>query len=443
MSDIVEALVERTAAAVDAAAVRSFHDRLDGSLSESVDGSVRADALLDEVRACEELKNALSARQARATVALHEHQREVDAARGIRVAETARVVGSKVALARRCAPQQGSRLLGMAHAVVAEMPHTFEALRSGVISEYDATGLVAETACLSRDDRAQVDVAVQPELGRVGHRRLRAAAQKAAYQADPEAIAARRSKAESERRVSLRPAPDCMTWLTALLPVKDGVACYAALKAAADATATAEHPRGQVMADTLVERVTGRSPADGPDVQVNVIMPLDSLTGDVPADVPGYGPVPADLVREWMSDPEKVAKLRRLFSYPDSGDLVGMESSARCYSGLLADFIALRDRTCRTPFCDAPIRHTDHIAAHAKGGATSERNGEGLCERCNYVKEHPDYLVGGDAGETYVMTGGLTASSRPPAPPGQPPPTSSWITRTLMNIEWRQALARE
>ncbi|MGN6413611.1 HNH endonuclease [Flexivirga sp.] len=127
-----------------------------------------------------------------------------------------------------------------------------------------------------------------------------------------------------------------------------------------------------------------------------------------------------------------------MFSYPDTGDLIGMESTSRCYTGLLADFIALRDRSCRTPYCDAPIRHTDHIVAHAKGGATRERNGQGTCEGCNYVKNHPDHLIGGDAGETCVLTDGLTASSRPPAPPGHPPPTRSPISRTLMNIEFRQ-----
>ncbi|MBB2892266.1 DUF222 domain-containing protein [Flexivirga oryzae] len=302
-------------AAVTADAVRSFQDRLDGPLS--------TEDLLAEVRACEELKNALSARQARATVALHERQRERDTARGIRAADTARLVGSQVALARRIAPSQGSRLLGVARAVTQEMPHTFEALRAGVISEHDATTLVAETACLTKQDREQVDAAVRPELGRVGHRRLRAAAQAAAYAADPAAITARRSKAESQRRVSLRPAPDCMAWLTALLPVKDGVACYAALKAEADRAATPEHPRGQVMADTLVERVTGRAPADGVEVHVNLIMGLDSLTGDTPAEVPGYGPVPADLVREWFADPQKATQVRRLFAYPGTGDLVG------------------------------------------------------------------------------------------------------------------------
>lgn len=425
--------VERATCAFDASAVRAFHDRLDEAVTAD-----NLDDLLAEERALEEAKNAISARQARLTVEAHDRQRRLDLPRGINRATTARKVGSDVALARRSSPHLGSRLLGLAHAVVEEMPCTFQALAAGVISERDATDIVAATAYLSRQDRAGVDAAMVDELGNVSHRRLIAAAQAAAYRADPEAATARRAKAESERRVSLRPAPDCMTWLTALVPVKDGVACYAALKTAADVTATPEHPRGQVMADTLVERVTGRTTAEGPDVHVSLVMPLDSLTGDTPADVPGYGPVPADLAREWVADPEKAARVRRLFSYPNTGDLVGMESTSRCYSGLLADFVALRDRTCRTPFCDAPIRHTDHIVPHVRGGATDERNGQGLCERCNYVKEHPDYLVGGDGGETYVLTGGLIASSKPPAPPGHSPPTRSPISRTLMDIEFGQ-----
>lgn len=421
----------RSKSPVTADVLRSFHDRLDGLLD--------AGDLLAEVRACEELKNALSARQARATAALYDRQRARDFEGGVRRADTARAVGSQVAAARRCSPHQGSRLLGLARALVCEMPHTFEALRAGVIDEHAATGVVAGTACLSASDRERVDAAIRPELGRVGYRRLMAVTQDAAYRIDPEAIVARRAQAESARRVSLRPAPDCMTWLTALLPVKDGVACYAALKAEADRNATADHPRGQVMADTLVERVTGRAAGDAADVHVSLIMPLDTLTGDIPADIPGYGPVPADLAREWVSHPDKAVQLRRLFSYPDTGDLVGMESASRCYSGLLADFIALRDRTCRSPFCDAPIRHIDHITSHAAGGSTSERNAQGLCERCNYTKEHPDYLVGGDAGETVVVTGGIMVTSRPPAPPGHPPPTTSPIARTLMNIEFRSA----
>jgi len=74
----------------------------------------------------------------------------------------------------------------------------------------------------------------------------------------------RLSNTVNERRVSLRPAPDAMTRLTALLPVAQGVAGYAALSRHADTNiATGDaRGRGQVMADTLVERVTGQSTAE-------------------------------------------------------------------------------------------------------------------------------------------------------------------------------------
>lgn len=54
-----------------------------------------------------------------------------------------------------------------------------------------------------------------------------------------------------------------MTYLTALLPVVQGVAVWATLSAVADSLRSQgdERRRGQIMADTLVERVTGRQAA--------------------------------------------------------------------------------------------------------------------------------------------------------------------------------------
>ncbi|MGN6415268.1 HNH endonuclease, partial [Flexivirga sp.] len=103
--------------------------------------------------------------------------------------------------------------------------------------------------------------------------------------------------------------------------------------------------------------------------------------------------------------------------------------------------IIFRDHTCRTPWCTAPIRHIDHIQRHTDGGDTSERNGQGLCERCNYDKEHPDHHVTGTAAATITTIGGLTATSRPPAPPGLPPPTRSHVERTLIDITWHHDLS--
>jgi hypothetical protein len=71
---------------------------------------------------------------------------------------------------------------------------------------------------------------------------------------------------------------------------------------------------------------------------------------------PGGGP------ESWtVVDERSRATLRRLYRHPKSGALVAMESRSRCFPKGLVRFIGLRDQTCRTPYCDAPIRHCDHL----------------------------------------------------------------------------------
>lgn len=43
-----------------------------------------------------------------------------------------------------------------------------------------------------------------------------------------------------------------------------------------------------------------------------------------------------------------------------------MDSRARLFPAGLRRFIRARDDTCRTPYCDAPIRHLDHIVPPAR-----------------------------------------------------------------------------
>lgn len=83
--------------------------------------------------------------------------------------------------------------------------------------------------------------------------------------------------------------------------------------------------------------------------------------------------------------------LRRLYLEPATGELVAMDSKARYFPPALARLIRTRDQTCRTPWCDAPIRHIDHIRPHAEEGPTSYANGQGLCEACNHAKEAPGW----------------------------------------------------
>ena len=79
--------------------------------------------------------------------------------------------------------------------------------------------------------------------------------------------------------------------------------------------------------------------------------------------------------------------LTRIFTSPDGRDLLALDATARLFPPRLRAALILRDDTCRTPYCDATIRHADHIQSVAEGGPTSLRNGQGLCARCNYTKE--------------------------------------------------------
>jgi hypothetical protein len=146
---------------------------------------------------------------------------------------------------------------------------------------------------------------------------------------------------------------------------------------------------------------------------------------ETPAHVDGYGPVPAPVAREWLADPDAKVWIRGLYARAGDHALVGMDSARRRFAGNLRRFIAIRDQRCRTPWCDAPIRHTDHAERHADGGPTSVENSQGLCEACNHAKEAPGWstrLREDGSVETTTSTGRSYRSPvpRPPAYPVLP-----------------------
>jgi hypothetical protein len=93
-----------------------------------------------------------------------------------------------------------------------------------------------------------------------------------------------------------------MAMLSGYLPVEQGVACYAALRKHADgAVASGDgRTRDQIMADTMVARLTGQTAAADVNVELQIMMPLEALLdphSDKPATIPGYGPLPVDTAR--------------------------------------------------------------------------------------------------------------------------------------------------
>lgn len=82
---------------------------------------------MDQLQALEGLKAATAA-QARVTVAFDRSQRADQEGAGVPARRLGAGVAAQVALARRDSPVKGARHLGLAHALVEEMPHTLRAL---------------------------------------------------------------------------------------------------------------------------------------------------------------------------------------------------------------------------------------------------------------------------------------------------------------------------
>ncbi len=370
---------------------------LSGLAMGPVPEEIESSGLIDAIGVLESIKAAAAAAQARLSVAFDVAERERQAQLGIPAHRRGRGVAEQIALARRESPTRGSRHLGLAKALIQEMPHTWRGFASGELSEWRSTLIVQATAVLSREDREAVDGELAGQLDGLSDRQLAATARGAAYRVDPLAVVNARAVAEGERRVSLRPTPEAMSILTAYLPMAQGIAAYAALErhVAAQRAAGDVRSRGQIAADTLVERLTGQATADAVNIEVGLVITDAALlgAGTTPARIVGAGPLPAPAARALVRDTSGSVWVRRLLTSPIDGSVSEVERRRRLFTGHLRRILIHRDQVCRTPWCGAPIRHLDHATAASRDGATSLDNGQGLCERCNYAKEDPGWTT--------------------------------------------------
>ena len=396
---------------------------------------------IEQLRMLEQVKSAAAAAQARVTVAFEASQLARQEAAGVRRDQRGRGIGDQVALARGCPASQGARHLGFARAM-AEMPHTLALLTRGEVDEWTATVLVRETAILTLEDRKLVDerlcaMRIDTDTGAVSEpavlgqtpRRVELAARALAAELDPQAAVRRAAKAAGDRRVTLRPAPDTMSFLTGLLPVAQGVAAWASLRTAAKAIKAAgdERTESQVMADLFVQRLTGQATAHAVPAEIQLVMTPDTLLGtsDRPARI-GDTVIPAQTARDLADRTDAPRWLRRLFTDPLTGVLTGLDPRRRRFSAADSRFLRVRDQHCRHPGCDSPIADDDHVVRAADHGPSTCTNGQGLCEAHNLVKEIPGWTTrvtdprpGSHTVQITTPTGHTYQSQ---APPGLPPP---------------------
>jgi hypothetical protein len=146
-----------------AADLARFVDQL-----RNVDRGAPDPELIDQITELERIKSACAAAQAALTLTFHTSQTEGLTATRQREIRLHRSINTQIALARHDSPARGGRHVGAAKALIREMPHTYDALRTGEISEYRATLIIRETACLTVGHRRQVDQELAGTLTTMG-----------------------------------------------------------------------------------------------------------------------------------------------------------------------------------------------------------------------------------------------------------------------------------
>ena len=353
-----------------------------------------------------------------------------------------REAAREVSMLTRRSPAAASHSLAARRRLVVDMPEMLTALADSQVTAQDAYRTSRSFAPLTSAQRREADRLLGqrlPYLDGAGSQEWDDARAAAISLADPEGEARRHQVAKRERHVKVRRGAHGMAALSAHLPALYAALVRKRLSLEAVRLRAGGDRRGHqaIQADSLVDTLLGRGGGMEPvTLDIGVIITdrvlLDPGVGDL-AQIEGYGTVPAEAVRESLRGPLDAiiaadqharhaqhdpcdqhaqhdpcdqhasegasqdcpeesygpdgpalrAVLRRLYEHPRAPELVAIESHARAFPAALARFIRLRDRTCRGPHCNAPIRHIDHIHPHATGGPTSLDNGQGACACCN------------------------------------------------------------
>ncbi|HZI96065.1 MAG TPA: DUF222 domain-containing protein [Actinomycetales bacterium] len=370
-----------------------------------------------------------------------------------------RPAADELAPALRIAPRTASHLVAFTRRLDG-LPAAWDALGEGRLDHAQVRILDQVTQDLPAAARAAVETAALRWAGRRTPQQLRADLAAKAMEVDPSHAAVACERGVTERDASFRRSPlsGCgrLVTDTALIP---GTAAWLAVNTAAkNARKAGRRPDGtvedrtlaQLRADIVTALLTGQGDPLGGHVptpeelsrlaEVHVVVAADTLAGrdDLPAHIPGIGPVDADTARElatragWrrlVADPESgalqhigevvpapgpqrpedVSAVRQVVadprwahlfdvpvrpSYLDDG--TGYRPSAR-----LRRFVVTRDGGCIGPACFHPAvgGQLDHTINHGSRdddgrlGRTTDGNLGSECDRVHNSKTHGGWLL--------------------------------------------------
>jgi hypothetical protein len=362
---------------------------------------------VDVIAEWERVASWVAARQL-AAIAAFTRRREAAGEGEFPVDEVALAIG----LSRAAA---GDRL-HIAEQLDRRLPATAEALGRGQINLPKVRAVVDATAVLDPAVAAAVEQRVLPDAEHQTVGQLRAALAKAVLVEDPGGAEARHERARQGRKVTLHPQPEGMSGLWALLPADAAAAVYSAIDAHARQQPADDRGMDARRADALIAIITG---ADTTPMQplVQITVRAGTLLGEdeAPAELAGYGPIPAGMARRIAED--VTGTWRRILTDPATGAVLDVgRTSYRPPAALIRHVIA-RDATCRFPGRRQPARRCDldHIQPWPTG-PTAANNLIALCRRHHRLKHSGRWQITAGGGNTLTWTtpAGRKYTTHPP-----------------------------
>lgn len=360
---------------------------------------------------------------------------------------------TETACALRLPERTTQALFHHSHDLTHNFPATLNALTNGTIDYPKALTILNEAAGLPPQDLPRYETELLATAADQTRPRLAARARRLRETLHPAATAVRRTLAEADRALTLDPAPDGMAWLNAYLPAETAHAIY---NTATSTARTLQHPTEprtltQLRADTFAAAAlghtgpgatnttgaasttatgTGGKPTTAaagiprPAAQILVTVPLFTLLGldETPADLDGYGPIPADTARTLAAE---APTLTRLITHPVTGALLTPDRTRYTVTTGIRTYLQVRDGTCRFPGCNRQARYTDldHTQPWARGGKTNPNNLAHLCPRHHRLKHQTAWQLTHPANGTLHW---LSPKKRTYTTQPQPPPTPTW-----------------
>ncbi len=326
-----------------------------------------------------------------------------------RLAITGRAAGNKVDLAIR----------------LEHSPAVADALATGALDVAKATALTRSTAHLGLATARTVQEAVLDRAPGLTCPQLRNAVRRLELTLDPQAAAERHERAKEDRAVTLTPASDSMAWLTAYLPADDAMRVMTGIDLLArdgdcgrpDDYRGIDARRADALVDVFSDVLdTGTWSGGSVDAagrghagsvararrryrhpHLNVTASASTLLSldDAPAELTGYGPIPATMARKIGAR----STWEPLLVDDRTGAMLARAGRSYRPGPVLTGDVIRRDVTCTFPGCRTPAAQSDldHIEPFDRDRPAAEQthhaNLHALCRYHHRLKTHSGWRV--------------------------------------------------